>query len=161
MIPINTFNHPPSTKIILAGDQYLFVNSSKQLGPIIHSYVAKNLGLGVSLSERLMTYCAFDTPGYPYKVVKWHNPRSGRSDFEKFSAGTQLFSIKLLRNFRSQHAILKIPNQLFYKSELQVCADQDVTNRFLNWEKLTNHTKPILFINTIGKDEREGKLSFN
>ena len=56
MIPIASF-FSPSVSIVLGGDHM-------QLGPIIHSSVAKKLGFGISLLERLMGYCAFGKPTY-------------------------------------------------------------------------------------------------
>jgi helicase MOV-10 len=149
MIPLNTFDHPPSTRIIIAGDH-------KQLGPIIHSTVARKLGLGISLLERLMSYCQWDRPSYSYRVFKMHNPRRGKSDMEKYSAGAQLYSVKLLNNYRSHEGILEVPNDLFYKSELQVCAEPLVSNYFTGWSLLPNKTIPVMFMHTVGKDMREG-----
>jgi helicase MOV-10 len=149
MIPLNTFDHPPSTRIIIAGDH-------KQLGPVIHSNVARKLGLGISLLERLMSYCQWDRPSYSFRVFKMHNPCKGKSDYEKFNRGTNLYSVKLLKNYRSHESILEIPNDLFYKSELQACADLLVSTRFIGWSFLPNPNVPIMFMHTQGKDMREG-----
>ena len=149
VIPLNSFEHPESTRFILAGDH-------KQLGPIIHSGVAKKLGLGISLLERLMAYCKWSSPTYRYSTFKQHNPNRSSRDFELYNSGTGLYSIKLLNNYRSHPDILQVPNELFYQSELEPCADKLVINRFLNWEGLKNKKSPILFIHTVGKDMREG-----
>ncbi|KAL0191610.1 hypothetical protein M9458_014308, partial [Cirrhinus mrigala] len=46
------------------------------------------------------------------------------------------FVTKLLRNYRSHPAILKIPNELFYENELQVFANQMEREAFCHWEHL-------------------------
>ncbi|KAF8869388.1 P-loop containing nucleoside triphosphate hydrolase protein [Infundibulicybe gibba] len=71
-----------ATNIILSGDP-------KQLGPIIRSNVARNLGLEISYLERLMNIHVYD-------------PQNGTA------------VVKLIKNFRSHDAILKFPNDRFY-----------------------------------------------
>lgn len=84
----------PTTSVVLAGDP-------KQLGPVIHSSVAKQAGLGVSLLERL-------TSLPPYAAVV--DGGSGAS------SGDGLI-VKLVRNYRSHHSLLRLPSQLFYGGE--------------------------------------------
>ncbi|KAM9361320.1 putative helicase mov-10-B.1 [Symphorus nematophorus] len=65
------------------------------------------------------------------------------------------FVTKLLRNYRSHAAILKIPNELFYDNELQVFADQWDREAYCNWEYLPKKGFPLIFHGVMGKDERE------
>nr|XP_019952231.1 PREDICTED: putative helicase mov-10-B.2 isoform X1 [Paralichthys olivaceus] len=112
-------------QLVLAGDPM-------QLGPIIRSPLALHHGLGLSLLERLMKYNDL------YKTSK--NPR---------------FVTKLLRNYRSHAAILKIPNELFYDNEVQEFADKRDREMYCNWEYLPKKGFPVIFHGVIGKDERE------
>jgi helicase MOV-10 len=148
MIPINSFNHPATTRFILAGDH-------KQLGPIIHSRYARNLGLGISLLERVMGYSTIDEPTYPSKMYDLHHPLKLKSQ-EGFKDVTSLICVKLLRNYRSHQSILNIPNSLFYKGELEAHADKVVVESLLGWELLRNRKHPILFMHTMGIDQRDG-----
>ncbi|KAG9352845.1 hypothetical protein JZ751_017421 [Albula glossodonta] len=103
--------HAEAGQLVLAGDP-------KQLGPILRSPLAMQYGLGISLLERLM----LDNPLYQKEE------KSGRFNNK--------FVTKLLRNYRSHPAILKIPNELFYDGELQVFADKELRNSYCNWEHL-------------------------
>jgi helicase MOV-10 len=138
MIPINIFNHSPTTRFIMAGDH-------KQLGPIVQSRIAEQLGLGVSLIERLMG--SIDESTCPFEILKMHNSNGKRTEIHEFS-------VKLLRNYRSHESILNIPNQLFYKSELQVFADKGVSDKLLKWDGLNNDQHPLLFIHLKGEEKR-------
>ena len=104
-----------------------------------------------------MSYCQFELPGFSNRIARYYNPRIGSVDFSAYSAGTKVYSIKLLRNYRSHPTILSLPNRMFYKSELQPFADPLVTNRLLPWELLPNHKAPVLFMHTVGKDMRTGE----
>uniref|UniRef100_A0A671YW21 RNA helicase n=1 Tax=Sparus aurata TaxID=8175 RepID=A0A671YW21_SPAAU len=117
-------------QLVLAGDP-------KQLGPILRSPLAVKYGLGLSLLERLMR----DNPLYQKSTD------SGHFDTR--------FVTKLLRNYRSHAAILKIPNELFYENELQVFADQWDREAYCNWEYLPKKGFPLIFHGVMGKDERE------
>ncbi|KAF9457917.1 P-loop containing nucleoside triphosphate hydrolase protein [Collybia nuda] len=114
-----------STNIVLSGDP-------KQLGPIIRSGVARELGLEKSYIERLMDRDVYDIQtGY------------GRS------------VIKLVKNFRSHQAILKFPNENFYNGDLQQCGDPGVINSFIGSPFLPAKKFPIIFHGISGKDDRE------
>ncbi|KAF8630294.1 hypothetical protein AX15_003007 [Amanita polypyramis BW_CC] len=115
----------PNTNIILAGDP-------KQLGPIIRSPVARELGLQKSYLERLMDRDAYD--------------------IDKYSG---LSVIKLLHNYRSHPAILKFPNEQFYRGELQVRASATKINKYLSCPLLPSPMFPIVFHAVFGKDDRE------
>ena len=44
------------------------------------------------------------------------------------------FLTKLVQNFRTHPAILKVPNELFYDGDLMACADKQRRELFCNWE---------------------------
>uniref|UniRef100_A0A8C7NET0 RNA helicase n=1 Tax=Oncorhynchus mykiss TaxID=8022 RepID=A0A8C7NET0_ONCMY len=110
--------HPEEGQLVLAGDP-------QQLGPILRSPLAMQYGMGISLLERLMK----DNPLY-------------QKDGE-FGHFDSRFVTKLLRNYRSHPAILKIPNELFYEKELQVFADQWDRETYCNWEHLPKEVEKI------------------
>ncbi|XP_056157794.1 LOW QUALITY PROTEIN: putative helicase mov-10-B.2 [Lampris incognitus] len=122
--------HPQKGQLVLAGDP-------QQLGPIHRSPLALQYGLGLSLLERLMRDNAL------YKK----NEESGNYD--------NRFVTKLLQNYRSRPAILKIPNELFYENELQVFADTQERQAYCYWERLPRRSFQVIFNGLMGKDERE------
>uniref|UniRef100_A0A8C3A0K9 RNA helicase n=1 Tax=Cyclopterus lumpus TaxID=8103 RepID=A0A8C3A0K9_CYCLU len=117
-------------QLVVAGDP-------KQLGPILRSPFSLQYGLGLSLLERLMKH----------NTLYQKSTDSGHFDTR--------FVTKLLRNYRSHAAILKIPNELFYENELQVFADQWERDTYCNWEHLPKKGFPLIFHGVMGKDERE------
>ncbi|XP_051280100.1 putative helicase mov-10-B.1 isoform X1 [Dicentrarchus labrax] len=129
IIPIAGLLKPHRCQVVLAGDP-------KQLGPIITSKIAQEHGMGVSLLERLMgdidLYKSHETYGFNNRFVT-----------------------KLLRNYRSHPAILKIPNELFYKGELQPFARKEKCNSFCKWERLPKKGFPLIFHGVAGSDERD------
>ncbi|KAJ7222059.1 P-loop containing nucleoside triphosphate hydrolase protein [Mycena haematopus] len=124
MIAIKTMADS-KTHVVLSGDP-------KQLGPIIRSTVARELGFETSYIERLMQREIYN---------------------EQTGYGTSV--VKLIKNFRSHRAILKFPNERFYRGELQQCGDPNVINAYLNWPLLPKKTFPIIFHAISGKDDRE------
>ncbi|EIN09607.1 P-loop containing nucleoside triphosphate hydrolase protein [Punctularia strigosozonata HHB-11173 SS5] len=113
------------TNIILSGDP-------KQLGPVIRSGVARDLGLGQSYLERLMGRAIYDVlGGYGVSVVK------------------------LVKNFRSHEAILHYPNLKFYDGDLRPFAAREVADSYLGWPALPSPKFPVIFHSIIGKDDRE------
>lgn len=78
--------------IVLAGDP-------KQLGPILASEKASQMGMGLSLLERLMDHEIYKKD----PVTNVYN--------------TDLIT-KLIRNFRSHEMILKLPSDMFYDGDL-------------------------------------------
>uniref|UniRef100_A0A8D3DC35 RNA helicase n=1 Tax=Scophthalmus maximus TaxID=52904 RepID=A0A8D3DC35_SCOMX len=130
IIAIAGLLHPEKGQLVLAGDP-------KQLGPIVRSRLALQNGLGLSLLERLMRH----------NDLYQTNADSGQYDTR--------FVTKLLRNYRSHAAILKIPNELFYENKLQVFADQGDRETYCNWEHLPKKGFPVIFHGVMGKDERE------
>ncbi|KAK0191915.1 RNA helicase [Armillaria mellea] len=115
-----------TTNVILSGDP-------KQLGPIIRSPVARDLGLEISYIERLMKMDVYDEEDHDgdYPVVK------------------------LTQNFRSHPAILKFPDERFYKGELQPCGDPKVITSFIGSKHLEAKRFPIVFHAMAGEDARE------
>lgn len=49
---------------------------------------------------------------------------------------------------RSHPAILKIPNELFYDGELQVCADEILRTSYCGWEHLPQRVRILLLAHT-------------
>ncbi|KAF7318307.1 RNA helicase [Mycena chlorophos] len=114
-----------NTNIVLSGDP-------KQLGPIIRSPIARELGLEISYIERLMQRDVYDEQaGYGKTVVK------------------------LTQNFRSHPSILKFPNEQFYRGELEPHGDRKVTELYANSPLLPKRGFPIIFHSLAGKDDRE------
>ncbi|XP_078105163.1 putative helicase mov-10-B.1 [Sander vitreus] len=152
-IPVGHFSHvfldeggqavEPECVIAIAGllsaenGQLVLAGDPKQLGPILRSPYALQYGLGLSLLERLMRH----------NTLYQKSTDSGHFDTR--------FVTKLLRNYRSHAAILKIPNKLFYENELQVFADQWEREIYCNWEHLPKKGFPLIFHGVMGKDERE------
>ncbi|PWA26567.1 hypothetical protein CCH79_00000751, partial [Gambusia affinis] len=121
---------PQSGQVVLAGDP-------KQLGPIILSKIAERNGLGVSMLERLMT---------DIRLYKQH----------KINGFNSRYMTKLLRNYRSHPALLKIPNELFYNSELQFCSSLEDC-LYSDWELLPrkNQDFPLMFHGVAGMKEQD------
>ncbi|NWH92946.1 SDE3 helicase, partial [Aegithalos caudatus] len=132
LAPMDQETNPNGGQLVLAGDP-------KQLGPVLTSPLAIQHGLGTSLLERLML----------------HNPL-----YKKSSGGYDpQFITKLLWNYRSHEAILRIPNELFYDNELKACRSDglDIRNLYCNWEELPKKGFPIIFHGVCGEDQREAK----
>uniref|UniRef100_A0AAQ4NWJ7 RNA helicase n=1 Tax=Gasterosteus aculeatus aculeatus TaxID=481459 RepID=A0AAQ4NWJ7_GASAC len=128
LIPLAGLLKPHKCQVVLAGDP-------KQLGPIISSMLAETHGLGVSMLERLMNidlYKRHETYGFNNRFIS-----------------------KLLRNYRSHPAILKVPNELFYDGELQSYADTKTTSSFCRWEQLPRKGFPLIFHGVAGTNERD------
>lgn len=115
------------TNVVLSGDP-------KQLGPIIRSDIAVKLNFGVSLLDRLHEMPIYD---------------------ETSQNGVTI--VKLTRNFRSHEAILKFPNEKFYRGELTCEADKALTHSLLRWERLPKPGFPVIFHALTGKDLREAR----
>ncbi|KAI8503659.1 hypothetical protein Bbelb_186300 [Branchiostoma belcheri] len=122
------------SQVVLAGDPM-------QLGPVLQSHLAKDLGLGQSLLERLMTRA-------PYL--------RDNNKFSQHGAYNPLLVTKLVCNYRSHPALLKLPSELFYHGDLFTLADPSLTRQLENWEGLPCKGCPIIFHGTEGEDMREG-----
>ena len=108
---------------ILAGDPY-------QLGAVLRSTTAKCYGLDISLLERLMTL-----PPYLRDTTKFSN--HGSYD--------PLTVTKLVHNYRSHEALIHLPSQIFYHSELIACADKELKDCLCDWDSLPASGFPVLF----------------
>jgi helicase MOV-10 len=85
---------------------------------------------------------------------------SGSSILVRYKPTVRLGSIfpsvvKLVKNFRSHEAILKFPNESFYRGDLQAFASRQVIDSFINKAILPNPRFPILFHGIVGKDDRD------
>ncbi|XP_056278751.1 putative helicase mov-10-B.2 [Pseudoliparis swirei] len=129
LIPLAALITPQKCQLVLAGDP-------KQLGPVIMSKLAEKHGMGVSMLERLMNNIDL------YKSHEGHG-------FNK------CFVTKLLRNYRSHSAILKIPNELFYNGELQPYADIAICRLYCKWEHLPEKGFPLIFHGVAGTDQHD------
>jgi helicase MOV-10 len=115
-------------QMILAGDH-------QQLGPIVTSDICRKFGLSVSFMERLTTQDVYARQNgmYPSDLLT-----------------------KLVRNYRSHPAVIKLPNEMFYDNDLECCGDQMTTHSLANWEYLKNKGFPVLFHSMNGENLREG-----
>ena len=115
-------------QLILAGDP-------KQLGPVITSKLCREFGLATSYMERLAQRDVYD-----------------RDENDEFR--TPLIT-KLIRNYRSHPAILKLPNELFYDGDLVPSGDMLKTHDMTRWEYLPNKKFPVMFHAVHGENLRE------
>ncbi|GER34276.1 P-loop containing nucleoside triphosphatehydrolases superfamily protein [Striga asiatica] len=104
-----------------------------QLGPVVFSRDAESCGLGTSYLERLFG-CG------PYE------------------GGDGSFITRLVRNYRTHEAILRLPSELFYDGELKACKEEEEGKGiFDSWEDIfPNKDFPLIFMGIQGCDEREG-----
>ena len=117
-------------QIVLAGDP-------KQLGPVVTSMVCRKFGLSVSYMERLASselYARNEENRYPADLIT-----------------------KLVRNYRSHPAILKLPNEFFYDNDLVVSGDVISTHNLARWEHLPAQGFPLVFHAIHGDNQREGR----
>lgn len=118
-----------SGQLILAGDP-------KQLGPIVPSDVCVKFGMSMSYMERLTLRGAYARSStdqqYPPHLLT-----------------------KLIHNYRSHPAIMKLPNEMFYENELLMCGNQLSTHNLARWEHLPKQEFPILFHAVHGENLRE------
>ncbi|XP_051818480.1 RNA helicase Mov10l1-like [Antechinus flavipes] len=121
--------------IVLAGDPM-------QLGPVIKSRLALAYGLNVSMLERLMSRPLYLRDENAFGACGSYNP---------------LLVTKLVKNYRSHSALLSLPSKLFYYKELEFCADTEVVNSLLGWEKLPKKGFPLIFHGMRGSETREGR----
>ncbi|XP_054090982.1 uncharacterized protein LOC105217985 [Zeugodacus cucurbitae] len=123
-------------RVILSGD-------TKQLGPVIMSPIAAELGLKSSLMERLLQ----------------------RNCYAVSTDGTYDYTLqtRLRRNFRSHPAIVNIYNHLYYDNELLAKVNLDNLMSCENIEILKNKNFPVIFLPVYGKVGKSSKSrsSFN
>ncbi|KAF8206083.1 P-loop containing nucleoside triphosphate hydrolase protein [Mycena galopus ATCC 62051] len=130
MLPIKSIANS-STNIVLAGD-------NKQLGPIVHSWIAQSLGLKVSYLARIMQRELYSLD--PAITI----------------GGSGITIVKLVNNFRSHPAILEFSNHHFYNDELVPCGNPALIRSLENLDELPTKKFPLIFHGIIGKDDREG-----
>ncbi|KAJ7669415.1 RNA helicase [Mycena polygramma] len=130
MLPIRSIADK-STNIILAGD-------NKQLGPIVHSWIARSLGLKVSYLARIMQRDIYSL------------------DARTERGGSGITIVKLVNNFRSHPAILDFSNGQFYDGELVPCGNPALIRSLENADELPTKKFPLIFHGILGKDDREG-----
>lgn len=140
MVPIKTMADA-RTNVILAGDM-------KQLGPVVRSSYARELGLKTSFLERLISRPTHDlstSRGLTYVaiVLIWT------------SAHARFRIMKLLKHWRSHPGIINFANREFYNNELQPSGDPVVTHRMLRSETLVSKKFPVVFHSVTGRDEQE------
>lgn len=117
-----------------------------QLGASLRNEAAAKQGLSKSYQERLMSLKAY-TEG---------NTTKNRN------------MTKLLNNYRSHEALLKLPSSLFYGNELKACANPQVTTSLCQWDMLPKKEQtngngikdsissfPLLFYGVFGEDYHE------
>ncbi|KAL4226712.1 Helicase MOV-10 [Mactra antiquata] len=126
--------------VLKTGGQVVIAGDPKQLGPILRSPLAIKYGLDLSILERYMDKCVL------------YKPSEGVIGPIRYD--TRVIT-KLLNNYRSHPAILKLPNKMFYDSELIPCADQMNREKLCGWEGLPNKGYPMLFHGVVGEDMRE------
>ena len=112
-----------SSQVILAGDPF-------QLGPVLQSRVASSFGLNISLLERLI-----NRPLYCRNEAK----------FSDHGCYDPLLVTKLVNNYRSHPAVLKLPSAVFYHDELVPCANECMRESLCHWEKLPKKGFPVVF----------------
>ena len=111
-------------QIILGGDPH-------QLGAVLRSTMAQSYGLNTSLLERLMNRTPYVRDEKKFSDHGCYDP---------------LTVTKLVCNYRSHQALLKLPSRLFYHSELVACADDEVKNCLTDWDTLPNKNGfPLIF----------------
>ncbi|XP_077973310.1 putative helicase mov-10-B.1 [Styela clava] len=64
---------------------------------------------------------------------------------------------KLLKNYRSHEAIIKVSNEEIYDNELGVCADKLIRNSLCSWGERPQKYFPVIFHGVRGKDEQNEK----
>ncbi|KAF3856633.1 hypothetical protein F7725_017356 [Dissostichus mawsoni] len=86
-------------------------------------------------SSDLKWQCSMDSRLMRHNTLYQKSTDSGHFDTR--------FVTKLLRNYRSHAAILKVPNELFYENELQVFAEQWERDIYCKWEHLPKTVEKI------------------
>ncbi|TPX32696.1 hypothetical protein SmJEL517_g04200 [Synchytrium microbalum] len=126
---------PGRSQIVLAGDPM-------QLGPVLRSDIVKQFGLHRSYLERLT-----ELPVYKPK----QSQDGSHAQYENPHLVT-----KLVRNYRSHPALLTLPNQLFYNSDLIPAADVAMRESLSTLPFLPNRNQfPLVFVGVNGKDMQE------
>eukprot|EP00731_Ephydatia_muelleri_P022834 Em0015g417a len=120
-------------QLVLAGDPL-------QLGPVVFCSLASDNGLSISMLERLMGRDL-------YKRNTTAFAATGNYD--------SMVVTKLVENYRSHGALLKLYSDQFYDGELMERADHEITHRLCTWECLPTKEVPLIFHGIQGKEFRE------
>ncbi|KAL3648990.1 hypothetical protein CASFOL_005393 [Castilleja foliolosa] len=126
MVPLSNL-YSKDSMVILAGDPM-------QLGPVVFSRDAEQSGLGTSYLQRL-----FDSELYG-----------------NMNENNENLMTKLVRNYRTHEAILRLPSELFYNGELLPCKEESASVLESCDDILPNKEFPLIFMGIQGCDEREG-----
>ncbi|XP_067633314.1 uncharacterized protein [Eurosta solidaginis] len=123
-------------RIIISGDP-------KQLGPVVMSKVAGELGLNNSIMKRLLERDCYAVKG------------DGSYD--------RTLQMRLLQNYRSHPEILRLFNHLYYNNKLIPKVQKESLLKFDNLSIMTNKKFPIIFESVCGKLGSSGnsKSSYN
>jgi helicase MOV-10 len=112
----------------------VLIGDPKQLGPTVRSSIASRQGLSLSLQERLMGL----------KLYSCHGD----------SNDSHAIITKLLDNYRSHDALLRIPSELFYEGSLRCKASSKKTSACQNFELLRDGEKfPMLVYDVVDGKE--------
>lgn len=122
-----------SGQIVVAGDP-------EQLGPVVHSAVARSFGLGQSFLHRLCGSVLY---------------QAQRMDDLSWMYEPHLVT-QLRRNYRSHPDVLAVPSRLFYHDGLVALADREKQEGVLGWAELPNPSCPLLFHGLVSDDCQEG-----
>ena len=106
----------------------------KQLGPTVRSSCASRNGLSLSLQERLMGLSLYQMDSN-YCVIT-----------------------KLLDNYRSHDALLRVPSELFYNGSLRCKASSEITSACRNFELLTDGNKFPMMVYDVSEGKERSKL---
>ena len=133
---LNREEKDSSGQLILAGDP-------KQLGPIVRSDAVddEHGGLSISLLDRLIQ----SHPAYRYSLEE-HPDTAGYNP--------RVLSM-LLKCYRCHEDILRLPNEMFYKSALIPAADALTTHNMATWSGLPKPGFPLIFHGIEGLHQRE------
>lgn len=154
---------------------YFLIGDPQQLGPVVRSELAKQFGLSKSLLERLSERPCYAraggarrgaTPTATAAAAPNQGPAAAAAAHQP--AGPVVGAVapydgrlvtKLVRNYRSHEAILRLPNELFYDGDLAPCADRIRSHNLVDWEHLPARARghfPLIFHGVHGVDDREG-----
>ena len=124
-------------QLILAGDP-------NQLGPMLNSEFAENMGLKRSFLERLMTLPLYQRNETLFPQEKY-NP---------------LVVTKLVKSYRAHKTLLQVPSMLFYDNELVSCAAVEEVEEFCSRPAVVDSLLkapgvPLLFCGVAGESRKE------
>lgn len=142
------------TNVFMAGDP-------QQLPPEVHAHAARELGLKISLQERLLKQKLYR------RCLRDHVMGEKDAGEESAIPPHQLSTccaIQLVKNYRSHQRLLAISSALFYDGRLEAYARPEVVNSLVEWETLPNrHNFPLLFYGIVAPDifEREYSSFYN